>query len=238
MVSLRPPMAARLTQIMSRRLRASCVCCAALAMLFNGCERRSGNSNSRTSATQTTTTSPSAGATTLPVAPAAAAATTNPTTEPSTARPRAVMAIDQRRYEFPPAILRVKHKNEKLLVLLMSDDPKDALDDNYAGNSFYLEMPVEAADLKDLSSAVWNYAAPSSERSDSPDGIFLDGNKQQLQASNVTVRFEADATDPEHPKAMAVDITGTFLMFDTHDDNVPAKLVPVVAHLAAEVKLK
>jgi hypothetical protein len=231
-------MVARLPQNITGLLRASCTVAATLFLVATmGCDRhRDTVAGSSTTEHRGPTTNTSVAPTTLPAT--LAAATTQPTTGPASNRPRAAMMIDERRYDFPPAILRIKPKNDRLLVLLMSDDPKDALDENYNGNSFYLEMPVEAADVKDLSSAVWHYVAPSSDRTDTPDGIFLDGNRKQLQASNVTVHFEADATDPDHPKAMAVDISGTFLLFDTHDDNVPPKVVPVVAHLAAEVKLK
>ena len=75
--------------------------------------------------------------------------------------------IDQKRVEFPPAILQLRQKDERLSALLLSDDPKDAIDDNYKGNSFYMHMPVDAADVKDLTSTAWHYQAPSSERSES-----------------------------------------------------------------------
>jgi hypothetical protein len=203
-----------------------------------GCDRRNASAGSTSSATaaHSSTSRPA-------TAPAVlAAATTAPTSGPSSTqaaqRPPAVLIIDQQRREFPSAILHLRHKNDRLVVILMSDDPKAAVDENYSGNSFYLEMPVEAADAKELSMTVWHYEAPSSDRTDSPDGIFLDGNKKQLQPSNVTVHFEADATAGDEPKVMAVDVSGNFLLFDTHDDTIPPKLVPVVGHLAAELRTK
>src|SRR4051812_26870073 len=169
-VSLRLPMVARLPQNITRLLRASCAAAATVLAVIGGDPHRDTVAGSSTTEHRAATTTPSAAATPSPTT--LAAATTQPTTEPPANRPRAAMMIDERRYEFPAAILRIKPKNDRLLVLLMSDDPKDALDENYNGNSFYLEMPVEAADVKELSSAVWHYVAPSSDRTDTPDGIF------------------------------------------------------------------
>src|SRR2546429_3985063 len=103
-----------------------------------------------------------------------------PATAPSERAPSVVL-IDQKPYTFPPAILQVRNRDGQLSAVLMSDDPKDAIDDNYRGNSFYLEMPLEITELKDLPTYVYRFVSPSSDRTDSPNGIFLDGNRLQLQ---------------------------------------------------------
>ena len=114
----------------------------------------------------------------------------------------------------------------------MSDDPKSAIDEDYHGNSFYLEMPLDVSDPKDLSSYVYRYEAPTSERTDSPNGIFLDGNRLQLQPSQMQVRFEGDET------SMGVMLSGTFLQFETRDDTIAPKQVHVAAKLEVEVRKK
>jgi len=141
-----------------------------------------------------------------------------------------VIMIDQQRYEFPPALLQLRHRDEHLDAILLSDDPKAAISENYHGNSYYLQIPAQAADLKDLASTPWRYTATSSERSDSPDGIFLDGNRYQLQPSDVSVRIEGDGP------MMTVYLSGNFQLFDTKDEKVPSRLVPVTATLIAKVK--
>jgi hypothetical protein len=140
------------------------------------------------------------------------------------------MMIDQQRYEFPPALLQLRHRDQKLDAILLSDDPKDAISESYHGNSFYLQIPAQATDVKDLSSAPWRYTAPSSDRSDSPDGIFLDGNRLQLQPSDMSVRIEGEGP------TMTVFLAGNFQAFDTHDDKAPVRLVPVAATLSVRVK--
>src|SRR5438552_3235994 len=107
-----------------------------------------------------------------------------PANPPSTApaeRAPSVVLIDQKPYTFPPAILQIRNRDGQLSAVLMSDDPRDAIDDNYHGNSFYLEMPLEITELKDLPTYVYRFVSPSSDRTDSPNGIFLDGNRLQLQ---------------------------------------------------------
>jgi hypothetical protein len=195
-----------------------------LAGLVAGCDRKGAAPTAAPSAAKRQATS-------QPTAPtddgdtSVASAASVPTTQP-----RSVILIDQKRYEFPAAILQIRQKGERLSALLLSDDPKDAIDENYHGNSFFLHMPVDAADIKDLTSTAWHYVAPSSERSDTPDGIYLDGNRRQLEPSNITVRFQGDKP------AMEIDLSGTFLMYDTRDENAAPKVANVNGHLVAQVK--
>ena len=160
------------------------------------------------------------------------AATTSPDTPATTqpARGPSVMMIDQQRYEFPAALLQLRRRDGHLDAILLSDDPKDAISENYHGNSYYLQIPAQANDVKDLLSAPWRYTAPSNERSDSPDGIFLDGNRLQLQPGDISVRIEGESP------LMTVYLSGNFQLFDTHDDKVPSRLVPVMATLSVKVR--
>src|SRR2546430_13235265 len=117
------------------------------------------------------------------------AAVNPPATAPAERAPSIVL-VDQKPYTFPPAILQIRNRDGQLSAVLMSDDPKDAIDDNYHGNSFYLEMPLEIAELKDLPTYVYRFVSPSSDRTDSPNGIFLDGNRLQLQPQQIQVKFD------------------------------------------------
>jgi hypothetical protein len=149
-------------------------------------------------------------------------------TEPSPS----VIMIDNQRTEFPPAKLNLQLRDDKVHALLLSDDPPTAISENYTGNSFYIEMTIDDVDdLNNVPGASVQYqAATSTERDDSPDGIFLEGGKKQLQPQQVKVEFESAGAK------MAVRITGTFVMFDTQDENVPSRQVPVSARLFATIK--
>lgn len=105
------------------------------------------------------------------------------------AQPSVVLLIDGERSEFPPARLVVDDRNGKTVALLMSDDPPQAINDDYAGNSYYLEMEFDDL-LPTVRGQVWFYEAPSTDKQDSPNGIFLQGHRQQLQPFQVKVQFQ------------------------------------------------
>jgi hypothetical protein len=142
------------------------------------------------------------------------------------------MLIDQRRFEFPPAMLRIRDRGDSLAAVLYSDDPKQAIDDNYTGNSFYFDMALDIADPRELATARWHFTAPNSERAETVSGIFLQGRRQHLQASDVTIEFDG----VESP--VKVFIAGTFLLFSADDDSQPPRVIPVAAELRAGLSVK
>ena len=146
------------------------------------------------------------------------------------------MLIDGRRTEFPPAELRVRQRGDDLALLLYSNDPKNAIDDRYTGNSFYFDMLIESTDASDLPTARWTFKATNSERLDTVSGIFLQGRKFHLQPSDVQIEFDqpADGND-SHVTAM---VSGMFLMFDPADETLPPRLIAVKVQLPAELILK
>jgi hypothetical protein len=163
------------------------------------------------------------------------AATIEPTSAPATepvVRAPSVILIDQKAYSFPPALLQIRNRDGQLTAILMSDDPKDAINEDYHGNSFYLEMPLEVADVKDLPDFVYRYSSPTSEKTDSPNGIFLDGNRLQLQPASIQAMFSGDAN------LMTVTLSGQCLQFQTREDTQEAKHVGVMGQLQAVVKQK
>jgi hypothetical protein len=178
-------------------------------------------------------------------APAAAAPAAAPTTSPQVAFappppltsqpddaqdnviPTSTMMIDQRRYEFPQAMLRIHQSDGHAIALLYSDDPKDALSDNYRGNGFYFQLPLDVPG-PNFDNAIWINQAQSSDRVETPYGIFLDGHRRQLQPLDVRIRLRRmDAG------SMRVEITGTFLSVDPQDDAAATQVVPVAAWLLA-----
>ncbi len=158
--------------------------------------------------------------------------TSTPTPVASTQPAPSYLVIDNQRVEFPPAKLNLQVRDDKVHALLLSDDPPAAISENYTGNSYYIEMTIDDVDdVSNVAGASVQYqAAQSTERDDSPDGIFLEGGKKQLQPQSVKVEFEGAG------EKMAVRITGTFVMFDTQDENVPPTQVPVSARLLATIK--
>lgn len=143
------------------------------------------------------------------------------------------MLIDGRRVEFPPAKLAVRTRGGQVLAVLYSDDPPEAIHDSYTGNSFYIEMLLDIADPNELATAHWSFKAPSSDRTDTVTGIYLDGRKRQLQPSDVVVQFDGSTTP------LTVVLRGTFLLFEASQDHtIPGRLVPVAGDLEANVTIK
>lgn len=164
-------------------------------------------------------------------APPATAPVNHPTTEPAASRPTlSYMTINNRAVAFPLAKLRIERKGSRVTALLFSDDPKNAIDANYDGNSFYLEMVLDADDVEDLSSAVWIYRSTTSERDDSPYGIFLHGHKEKLQPMDVRAIFEGGA------KPTSVRLAGRFRSYT--DSDAPPDIVAVDAQLPVHVIVK
>ncbi|HEX3357887.1 MAG TPA: hypothetical protein VHS31_13025 [Tepidisphaeraceae bacterium] len=154
------------------------ICCAMLM----GCEEPR-----HTSPAASQRTSP----TTQPTAPILAdAATTTPVNTPPVQPVIAetVFQVDGVLYHFPRA--RVHLDQNANTAVLYSDDPKSAIEPGYVGNSFYLVIPLDKAKPLQLDHYQWDYRSGSgSERRDSTDGIFLNGQRYHLQPQDVHVAF-------------------------------------------------
>ena len=159
---------------------------------------------------------------------------TSPSTGPATTQAAVTtfLSLDDTIVEFPPARVRLDNGDEGLVALLFTDDPPDALEEGYLGNSFYLQMPLDVADVKDLSSAQWLHHAKSSEREDSPFGIFMGGRRWQLQPDDVRADFAGEGASLE------VSLRGTFLLFDSQDTRAPGRRVLVSGTFPAPVQTR
>jgi hypothetical protein len=173
------------------------------------------------------------------VAPSTAPAATasDATTAPSTTQPTSsLINVNGHMTVFPAAKLRIESDGQHLVALLFSDDPKDALKDNYTGNSFYLRFDLDVDSPDKLLDATWHYTAPSSgggdRDSDSPYGIYLGGRKLQLQPFDFAGRFKQG--DEGMTEAL---FSGQFkILDDTAGRGGPAQLVPVAASLPVRVE--
>ena len=195
----------------------------AFAGAHAGCDRRD-TKQAATDHTPTTVASADSSATINP--PDRTAATTQKTLP-------IAMLVEDKRHEFPPAKLRVGTSDGKVIALLYSDDPKDALKDEYAGNSFYFQMELDADEVKNFADSDWRFKATSHEQTDSPYGIFLEGHRKQLQPVEVTVQFERAGVDET-----LVSISGKFLLVNVEDASQASRLVSLLAEFDAKTVLK
>ena len=169
-------------------------------------------------------------------------------------------------HEFPPARLYLKADPAKagdpddapyVRALVYSDDPPEALREDWANNSFYFEMDLavpfdtsEAIAAKlaagqpiaasDLDYAEWSFIAPTGEKLDGPSGIFLNaggrdgpaggGGGLQLQPGEVLVTF-----DPLGDGLVEITLVGDFNAFDADGFATTAtRIIRVRAVLTAE----
>lgn len=139
-----------------------------------------------------------------------------PATQPDTA-PAVVAApgssstllIDGRLVQFPGARLRLNHADGNINAVLFTADPKNAIDSDYIGNSFYLVMPLQITDPQALATAEWVCRATGDEERNTTEGIFLHGLRAHYQPSDVRVTFAGTVG------LVQVQLAGQFLAFDS-----------------------
>ena len=137
--------------------------------------------------------SPTAAQPADPAVPVDAVPAALPETKPAEP-PRPVLSflmIDGLGAQFPSTKL-VLHEGTggKLRAELFSDLPKSALA-HYEGNELYLEMDLQPGQgPQEVDGASWRYKAAGSDKDDSANGIFLNGQRRHLQPMDVLVKFE------------------------------------------------
>lgn len=178
-----------------------------------------------------------------PSPPPATAPATLPTTEPvaqtPTTQPAATqpafsqLTIDGRPYTFPDARLRVGMAGSHVVARLYTNDPKAALDDDYKGNHYDVQMRLDDIQApQQVYASVWQFKSQSQEFNNTPYGIFLDGMRFQLQPMDVTARFLGTMLQVQ------VSLDGQFLLFDDADKSATPKVVYVKGSLLAPVEYK
>jgi len=139
--------------------------------------------------------------------------------------------------QFPPARLRLVAKgDEPVTALLFSDDPKEAINKDWAGDRFYLQFPLQhVTDAQKVDGAEWWYQASASEHEESANGIFMKGDRFHFEPFNVRVRLEGK---PINGGGISVQIAGQFFMYDTANPNTPPRLINVRGILLPKVETR
>jgi len=221
-----------------------------LAGAPRGCDRGAtrGGSNKAIVLNPTTRTSPPAGGGIAPPPPgsglvqapaasrpalAAGAPGAGATSKPAAAeKPSSQMMINGVLVNFPEAKLMVRKEGDKLNAILVSNDPPEVINPTYQGNRYYFEMALDGTDdVRNLADAEFRYKAPSADESqDTPNGIFLDGDRQHLEPYDIQVTFDREG---DH---LVAAIRGQFIYFPK--TGAVGQWVPVVARLAARAETK
>lgn len=138
--------------------------------------------------------------------------TTLPTTSPvaTTTQPvlptatTSTLIIDNEPVQFPPTKISIAGP----ILQVSTKDPITALKPDYQGNRYYFQFRLEKP-LTIQDPVGFTQVRPKSNvRRDEPDGIFLNGDKKQLQARDAQFRFVLQGNE------LMVDISGSFLVFE------------------------
>lgn len=170
---------------------------AALAVCGAGCDQRVTEAGKAPKPPEAVSSQPSS----LPSAPVQVAADSVPATAPETKPvepPGPVLSflmIDGLGAQFP-ATKMLLHEGEggRIRAELFSDLPKSALA-HYEGNALYLEIDLDGVGLDGVTAgkvdgASWRFKSTRSDKAQSGNGIFLNGQRQHLQPSDVLIKFE------------------------------------------------
>jgi hypothetical protein len=154
-------------------------------------------------------------------------------TEPASTQPvSSTLVINDQPILFPGAMLRLTTTDGKVLARLYSNDPKGMLSGTIAMNSYDFDMTLpDVADPADIDQAVWQYKSASSDRQDTPYGIFLNDQQKLLQPMDVTVRFNG------RPPNVNVVLQGTFWMFPMKDEPMGGS-APTMVNVMASLDTK
>jgi hypothetical protein len=170
---------------------------------------------------------------TQPAEAVLAAADPEPAAVPETKPAEPVLAflmLDGLGAHFPPTKLMIHDEGGgRVRVELFSDLPKSAIKE-YDGNELYFEMDLkDAAGPQEIDGATWRYKSTSSDRSDSPNGIFLDGQRRHLQPDDVLLKFERRGGQ------LLAQIMGQFRAFEPGTPDALAPFVGVRGELTVEL---
>jgi hypothetical protein len=156
--------------------------------------------------------------------PTTAAATVDSSGKPAADKQSALalLLLDGRAVQFPPTKLQLSDPaGGGVAAELFSDLPKSALR-KYDGNELYLEMKLEGGEgAQKVDGATWQFKATESRKTDSANGIFLNGQSTHLQPVHVMVRFQR-----RQDAALYAVVMGQFRAFE---DGTPEALAPFVA---------
>ena len=196
------------------------------------CDQKVREAKAPTPAVPATTqsTQPASLPTSGPVRVAADTVPATPETKPLDTQPTiSFLTVDGLGAQFPPTKLLLHEEDGQVRAELFSDLPKSALA-HYEGNELYLDMNLEGGQgPKKVDGAAWRFKATRSEKADSPNGIFLNGQRQHLQPSDVLIRFEREG------EQFTAHVTGQFRAFQSGTPDALAPFVVVRGSVPIEI---
>lgn len=114
--------------------------------------------------------------------------------------------------QFPRARLRLVGKGEdRMVAVLYSDDPKEAINKTWQGDRYYFRMPLRIGDPAKLDEAPFRMAVPFEGQDETSNGVFRQGDRYHFEPIDLSVRFEPEGSQ------VKIYIGGLFKQYDTTD---------------------
>lgn len=158
-------------------------------------------------------------------APAASQPVEKRIVERPATRPVSMITISDRPVLFPPAKLVLQQNASGVTATLFSDDPPEAVKDDYRGNSFRFEISFDNATLDDVTGQQFVWKNSADDKPDSLTGIFLNGQQQSIQPLAATM------TLMKVGQQWTANIGGEF----QYVDNQKADAQPLTIHVYADI---
>ena len=133
--------------------------------------------------------------------------------------------------QFPRARLRLSGKGEdRMIAMLYSDDPKEAINKGWQGDRYYFRMPLRVGDVQQLDDAPYRMAVPFEGQDETSNGVFRMGDRYHMEPIDLMVRFEPEGSQ------VKIFLGGLFKQYDTSDVSAEPKWFHVQGIIQAVVE--
>lgn len=133
--------------------------------------------------------------------------------------------------QFPRARLRLSGKGEdRMVAMLYSDDPKEAINKGWQGDRYYFRMPLRVGSVDQLDDAPYRMAVPFEGQDETSNGVFRMGDRYHMEPIDLSVVFEPQGNQ------VKISLGGLFKQYDTTDVSAEPKWFHVQGILQAVVE--
>jgi len=160
--------------------------------------------------------------------PAAAPPPKSVAPRPAT-RPVSIITISDQPVIFPAAKLVLQQTATGVSATLFSDDPPQALKDDYRGNSFRFVATYDGQSFDDISGQPFIWKTSAEDKRDTQTGIFLNGQQQMVSPTAATL------TLTKVGQQWTANLAGEFQFVDNTKEDAAPLTVHAYAEMTAEL---
>jgi len=144
-------------------------------------------------------------------------------------RPVSIITISDQPVIFPPAKLVLQQTATGVTATLFSDDPPEAIKDDYRGNSFRFVATYDGGSFDDISGQPFLWKTSAEDKRDTQTGIFLNGQQQMVSPTSATL------TLTKVGQQWTASLAGEFQFVDNTKENATPLTVHAYADMTADL---